>query len=304
MMVALLACLALGCKNSSEASTAPDPAALKAQKDLIAKRDALLAQREELQGKRDKLDVEIQKVAADGGDTKELAKSRAALDQQIEGSTREVIDTMSNKLDSVLASTSASTGDKAANLANREATTASREKDFAAREARIAAREKDMADREHALELRMKDTCVSAGPTIIQQVTAPPKDGTYGRKDVEAQIARAHAAMTKKGLVNGDLPGPAQTLESESTKAQSASEWSKAYGYATQLIAFVDAIKVDRPFVMAKYNRLNARVTSVKQDDATTAQLNEGMKDVLQKFGDGDFAGANRKLNALSVLVK
>ena len=66
-----------GCKNSSDAAT-PDPAALKAQKDLIAKRDALLAQREELQGKRDKLDVEIQKVTADGGDTKELAKGKAS----------------------------------------------------------------------------------------------------------------------------------------------------------------------------------------------------------------------------------
>ncbi len=299
----LLIALAAGCKNSSDAAT-PDPAALKAQKDLIAKRDALLAQREELKDKRDKLDVEIQKVTADGGDTKELAKSRAALDQQIEGSTREMIDTMSNKLDTVLASASASSGDKTAQIAAREATAANRERDFAAREARIAAREKDMADREHALELRMKDTCAGSGPTIIQQVTAPPKDGTYGRKDVEAQIARAHAAMAKKGLVNGDLPGPAQALEGDANKAQSASEWSRAYGYATQLIAFVDAIKLDRPFVMAKYNRLNARVTSVRQDDATTAQLNEGMKDVLQKFGDGDFAGANRKLNALSVLVK
>ena len=37
-------------------------------------------------------------------------------------------------------------------------------------------------------------------------------------------------------------------------------------------------------------------------DEATSQQLTEGMKDVLQKYGDGDFAAANRKLNQLWAL--
>lgn len=52
----------------------------------------------------------------------------------------------------------------------------------------------------------------------------------------------------------------------------------------------------------AKHGRLHARVKSGKLDEATSAALTEGMKEVLQKYGDGDFAAANRKLNQLWAL--
>src|SRR5688572_32217724 len=68
-------CIALaastGCKADSDASSAPDPAALKAQQELIARRDALLAQRKKLAGERDKLSEEIKQVEAKGGDRSE-----------------------------------------------------------------------------------------------------------------------------------------------------------------------------------------------------------------------------------------
>ena len=106
--------------------------------------------------------------------------------------------------------------------------------------------------------------------------------------------------MAKKGLLAGDLPGPSQGLEGESTMAMADGVWGKAYLAASQLAATVDAIKVDRSFIMGKYNRLQGRIGSTKVDDASI----EGMKDVMQKYGDGDFASANRKLNQLLASVK
>ena len=87
-------CLALvaspGCKSKGEATSAPDPAALKAQQELIARRDALLAQRQKLAGERDKVSAEIKEVEAKGGDTSELAKKKADLEQQLQGQDAEL----------------------------------------------------------------------------------------------------------------------------------------------------------------------------------------------------------------------
>ena len=109
--------------------------------------------------------------------------------------------------------------------------------------------------------------------------------------------------MQAKGILASDL-GAASGLESESTKAMAEGDWGRAYLAAAQLDQTVKAIKVDRPFIQAKYNRLHVRVSSGKQDEATTKQLTDGMTDVMQKFGDGDFAAANKKLNVLWSFVK
>ena len=135
---------------------------------------------------------------------------------------------------------------------------------------------------------------------IIQQVAAP-KGGNYTRKDVEPLIGRAKAAMSKKGIITGDL-GAMAALEVDATKAMSDSDWGKAYVAATQLVAYVDQLKIDRAFVSAKHGRLHNRVKSGKLDETTSAALTEGMREVLQKYGDGDFAAANRKLNQLWAL--
>src|SRR4030095_11160373 len=98
--------------------------------------------------------------------------------------------------------------------------------------------------------------------------------------------------------------GPAAGLEAESTKAMADNDWGKAYLAAAQLAATVDAIKIDRGFITAKYGRLNSKVSANKAlDEATRQQLTDGMKEVLQKYGDGDFSSANRKLNALYSVV-
>lgn len=287
-----------GCKGNSEANNAPDPAALKAQQELIARRDALLAQRQKLAGERDKLSEQIKQVEEKGGDTTELAKKKADLETQLQGQDAE-LDTIRTNVETTLAKIAAA-GDAAAGIAAREAGMGSREQRVAQREAAIAERERALAAREGQLAQREKETCGTAPPMIIQQVAAP-KGGNYTRKDIEPMIGRAKAAMQKKGILTGDL-GPAAALEADATKAMSDGDWGKAYVAAAQLLAVVDQIKIDRAFVSAKHNRLQNRVKSGKLDETTSAALTEGMKEVIQKYGDGDFAAANKKLNQLWAL--
>jgi hypothetical protein len=294
-------CLALavstGCKSKPEGN-APDPAALKAQQELIARRDALLAQRQKLAGERDKLDEEIKAVEAKGGDTTELAKKRADLDQQLQGQDAE-LDTIRTNVEASLAKIAAA-GDAAAGIASREASMGSREGRIAQREASVAERERALASREAQLAQREKETCGVAAPMIIQQV-APPKGRNYTRKDIEPLLSRARTTMARKGILAGDL-GPAASLESDATRAMADGDWGKAYLAATQLFGTVDQMKIDRNFISAKHGRLHARVKSGKLDEATTQALTEGMKEVLQKYGDGDFVAANKKLNQLWAL--
>lgn len=293
----LVVTAAAGCKGKSDASAAPDPAAVKAQQDLVARRDALLAEQEKLKGESSKLATEIEKVKASGGETTELEKKKADLDSQIKGQESE-LNTTSEKLTNI-----AGKLDAAAGIASREASMGTREKTVAGREAQIAERERTLAAREATLAQREKETCGASQPMIIQQVAPPKAGGNYTRKEVEPLLSRAKAGMAKKGLVSSDL-GAQAGLEGEVTKAIGESDWSKAFFAASQLVATVDSIKVDRPFISAKYARLNNRVVTAKVDEATQQQLTEGMKEVLQKYGDGDFGAANRRINQLWALVR
>ena len=188
---------------------------------------------------------------------------------------------------------------------------AQREARLAEREARVAEREKDVASRMQKVmdddakrAAVWKESCNTGGsPMIIQQVAAPTKGGTYSRKEVDALVSRAKTAMMKKGLLSADL-GAQAGLESEVTKALGESDWTRGFILASQLVQTVDAIQINRPFIGAKYQRLQNRVKGASLDEAAQAQLTEGMKDVLQKYGDGDFASANRKINDLYKYVR
>jgi len=284
------------CKSTSDASTAPDPAAVKAQQDLQRRRDALLEQRDRLEGERQKVVEQIQKVEASGGDTKALAKQRDDLTAQIDGQSAE-LGTMSDKITSL-----SSKLDVAAAIAIREDKMAQREAKLGSREASIGERERAIAAREAQLAQREKETC-SVSPLIIQQA-APKADGKYGKVDVQPLLARARATMLKKGVVVADLPGPAQGLEGESTRAMADGDWGKAYFAAAQLVATVDAVKIDRAFIQAKTARLSNLVKTTRVDDTTNQQLAGVLADVMQKYNDGNFAAANQRLNQLAALLK
>ena len=286
---------AIACKGG-DASTAPDPAAAKAQQDLLRRRDALLEQRQRLESERQKIVEQIQKTEASGGDTKDLTKQRDDLTAQIDGQSAELgqmsdkLSNLSNKLDS------------AAAIAMREDRIAQREDRVAKREDRLGEREKVLAAREEKLAQREKETCSAAPAMIIQ---APAKaDGKYGKADVQPLLARARATMSKKGILLADLPGPSQGLEGESTKAMAEGDWGKAYFAAAQLVATVDAVKVDRAFIQAKTARLSIQVKATKLEETANQQLAGVLSDVMQKYNDGNFGAANQRLNQLAAMLK
>ena len=287
-----LGAVLFGCKNKGDADAASDPAAVKAQQDLIARRDALLKTRQQLQSDRDKLESEIKNVQAKGGDTAELIKKRSDLDTQIETSTSDLINMVNSKLDAMK-----QTGDKSERVASREADVGSREKSLADREAKLIDREHEFVKLQGEAAQRWKETCTS-GPAMIIQQTAP-KGGNYTKKDVSDMIGKAKAAMGKKGLLTSDLPGPAQGLEAEAGKALNDNDMSKAYFAAAQLAGNVEAIQINRGFIQAKHARLSAMVK-----DSKDPQLSSILSDVMQKYNDGDFAGANKRLNQLAAMLK
>jgi len=296
VVICLGAGLAAGCKSKADADAAPDPAALKAQQDLLARRDKLLQTRQQLQTDRDKLQNDVKDIEAKGGDASAQKKQIADLENQLDNSTAAELSSVNTKLDALK-----QTGDRSANVAGREADIASRERALAEREARVADREKALVQRDSELAQRWKDTCTASPPVIIQAPT--PKDGNYTKKDVSDLVARAKAAMQHKGLLVGDLPGPAQQLESEAGKAINDNDMSKAYFAAAQLSSTVDSIQVNRAFIQAKIARLQEQIKSSKQDAAATQQLSSVLSDVIQKFGDGDFGAANRRLNQLAAML-
>ena len=106
--------------------------------------------------------------------------------------------------------------------------------------------------------------------------------------------------MSRKGIWVADLPAPAQGLEGESTRAMAEGDRGKAYFAAAQLVAMVDAVKIDRAFIQAKTARLSSQVKASKPDDATNQQLTG----VMQKYNDGTFAAANVRLNQLAAMLK
>lgn len=285
--------LVAGCKNKGDA---PDPAALKAQQELVARRDALMQQRSKLQDESSKLDAEIVKIRASGGDTKELETKKQEVDKQLQEQTTS-LDSTSTELSKI-----SSKLDAAAGIAQREADVARREADVARREREAMNRMTELVALESKNAEKWKEGCTTgAAPMIIQQV-APPKssDGKYSRKEVDTLVARAKSAMSKKGLISADLGG----LDGEVTKALSESDWTRAYILATQWAQTVEQIQINRAFISAKYQRLQNRVKGASVDESTQAALTEGMKEVLQKYGDGDHSAANRRINQLWAQLK
>lgn len=291
----LVVCLAAGCKNKSQDAdgAAPDPAALKAQQELIARRDKLLEARQKLQQDRDKIDAEIKDIQAKGGDASEQLKKREELDSQIETSTSDLIGMVNSKLDSL-------SKDKSAQIAGRESELASREKSVAEREARIAERERLLAQRDAESAARWKESCTTsmAAPVIIQQAT--PKGGNWTNKDVTALLQKARSAMNKKGLINSDLPGPAAGYESDATKAMNENDMSRAYIAAANLVGTIDSITVNRAFIQQKMGRIQTAVKGTKLDEASNKELQDILGDVMNAYNNGDFAAANRRLNQVS----
>ncbi len=290
---------ASACKNKGDAEAAPDPAAIKAQQELVARRDALLAQRDKLQGESTKLQEEIVQVKASGGDVTELERKKKDIDTQLEQQSSS-IDNTSSELDKI-----SSKLDAAGGIAAREARVAEREARVAEREKAAMNKMQQLMELESKNAEKWKDSCATGGgtTTVIQQIAPPKSGGNYTRKEVDSLVSKAKSGMNKKGLLASDL-GAQSALESEITKALQDSDWTRGYILASQLVQTIDGITVNRNFIKAKYDRLQARVKQAKPEASVSSQLEAGMGEVMQKYGDGDFGAANRKINQLYGLLR
>ncbi|HEY1558468.1 MAG TPA: hypothetical protein VGF94_26770 [Kofleriaceae bacterium] len=278
-------------KGGGDADASPDPAA---QEAVLARRDALLKARTQLQSTSAQLAKKIDEAKAQGSDTSDLEKQKAEIDSKLDSTTADALALLSSQTAALK-----QTGDKLGSLAAREAALDAREKSLNERSDALTQKAITLAQLDSELAKRWKDSCaMSSAPLIIQ--AAPTKGGTYSKSDVSALVAKAKSGMAKKGLITTDLPGPAQALESETSKALNDNDTSKAYFAAAQLAATVDSIQVNREFIRQKIARLQAQLKSSKVDESTQHELASILGDVMDKYSAGDFIAANRRLDQLA----
>lgn len=289
-----------GCSSKGDASNTPDPAALKAQQDLMARRDALTAQRKKLETRLDEIDTEIKDIKTTGGDPArldKLSKERAEVASKIETDTREE-SSLSNELGKVLT--------QSGDIASREAAMAERERRVAAREAAVAIRESRGGGGggvDEQLIARLESACKTQAPAAMI-ITAPAGGGKYTRAEADGALSRARKVMRAKGLIPGDLWAGA-SLESATTAAMGKNEWSAAVSTASELIRVANEFRITPEFVRTKMKRLDAAVKSKPQrDESVKKQIENGLGDVVNQFSSGNHNAANAKLNQLFGLVR
>jgi hypothetical protein len=300
LLLALVACKDKGKADSAEAATTAkegsDPAAAQAAKDLLAKRDSLMKSRQKLQEERDKLEAQRLEIIERGEDTTEIDKQLQAKETEV-AQLDSQHDEVETEMQSAMASVQAA-GEATALVAARESSVNNREERLGAREERIAAREAALAKREAALAEREKNTCsgMGGGTTII--TTVDPK-AKYTKRDVEKSLKAARDLMSKKGILRSDLPAQAAGLEKEATKAMADGDNGPAKFAAAQLFETVKAMNVDRGFIGAKMARLNKAVAKKTLDESKRKEVEELLVEATALYGDGNYAGANKKLNAI-----
>jgi hypothetical protein len=301
-LLLVFVCAAAGgaCKGNGEsAASAPDPAALKAQQDLMARRDALTAERKKLENRKGELQTEIKEISSTGGSggdsskIEALQKELADIDSKIQKSSND---------ESSLATELTKVASAAGDIATREAAVAARERAVAIREREVIDLQRESIASLTKAAAQFKESCSSNnGAPMIVQVPAP-KSGNYSRSESDGVYNKAKGVMRSKGLIPGDQWSGA-SLENETSAALAKQDWGTAFITAQQLLNYANQFKVDRGFVQAKIGRLNALVKSAKRDEQTQKSLTEGLGDVMTKFGDGNHIAANAKLNQLFGLV-
>jgi protein-disulfide isomerase len=294
-----------GKEKGGEAETSAavkDDTSAKAATDLLARRDALMKSRTQVKEEREHLEAERQKILDANGDTSEIDKKlEESKSQEDQLSTQETVLTDQMQAFLETAKDVTATGNAQQLVAARENGVATREKAMATREDRVAQREAQLAAREKELAEREKNTCGAGGggtTTIIHEV-ANPKGEKYNKRDVEPLLKKARETMSKKGILGPDLPAQAAGLEKEATKAMADGDYGPAHYAAQSLNATVEAMKIDRSFISAKIGRLSKKMSGKKLDDAKQKEVEDLFSDATSKYGDGDYVGANKKLNQI-----
>lgn len=291
-----------GCKDKD--ATKAQGATVAAKSDdsaLIARRDALLKSRQGLKEQAAALQAEREKIAQAGGDTAEVDKKVEELRSQEAALSSEESDILERLMEErkTLLAAAAGGADATAQVAVREQGMAGREKSVASREDRVAQREAQLAERERALALREKETCgAGAAPTTIIQ-TVDAKGSKYDKRDVEPMLKKARGVMGDRGILASDLPGNVRGLEKEATEAMADADYGRAYLAASQLFKTVSVLPIDKAFIQAKSSRISAAAKGKTLDAGVQKSVDDLFSDATSRFVDGDYKGANKKLNQI-----
>jgi chromosome segregation ATPase len=299
---ALSLALAAGCKDNAVAKS--DPSAVKAEQDLLARRDALLKSREKLDEERTKLQVKIDETRAAGGDTAELEGQLAKLSTENEAQQDQLLALLDDYKRELEALRSAGGGggggggDSSAQIAALTRELKSRDSQLADMEKKLVALAGTLTEIKGDIA-RNAENCQNGGGVIIASPKLE-KGAKYSKRDVEPLLTKARAAMSKKGILASDLPGGVAALEREATSAMADGDYGKAFLAASTLKDTIEGIRIDKAFVSAKIGRLNRQVKAQKLDDAKSKQVLEWFNEVGAEYNDGDFKSANKRLNQIA----
>ena len=294
-------------QKSPPAVTIPN-SIVEEEEDMFARRDAMLTTRQKIREERKQITERLRVARAEGSDTTELDKAAEALLQKEKRLMEEEVQ-LNRSLEALLKQRRtmmqalASSNDAPAQLAGREAALAGREREVAGREKDFAKREAALAKRESELAKRERETCgVSAPATIIQTVDV--KGSKYTKQDVEPLLQRARKKMSKKGILRSDLPAPAQELEQEATKAMRKGDYGRARFAASQLVATIGSIRINKGFIATKINRLNKTIRGKQLTPDAQKVVDRLFRSATANYGDGRFSKANRHLNKIYAAIR
>jgi uncharacterized protein (DUF3084 family) len=294
-----------------------DQALSATESELLSKRRALQRERKRVKDERTAIVEQIRQLPANSRaqqqaleqQYRELDSAESALvDQELALTGR--LDQMLKERSALLqrlATTTAVAKEAATSevaIARREQSMASRETELAKREGELAAREKELASRESAVLRLKREQCAAAPVTTTVIRTEPPPEGLrYTRADVEPNYRRALKTMTEKGLLPADLPGGGARLIDEIREKMEGGEYVKAKYAADQLNDLLKDVKVDRPFLSNKIQRLAGQIKQKSLDPAQRNEVDELFRDATNLYSDGKLAGANQRINKIYALL-
>ena len=302
-LLVLLAISITGCKDKASANADPKAteAAAKAEADLLARRDTLLQSRAKLEEQRTELQTKIEETKKAGGDTSDLESQLADLSTKQSANKDELVELLKSENDRLRDELKAAKGQSAGATS-----------EIAALSSQLQRRDAQIADMERKLggvagqlteiraEIQKQGEQCAGGTTILAAPSHAPSGSRYTKRDVEPLLKQARSRMQSKGILLADLPAPTQGLEKEATSAMADGEYGKAFLAASTFNQAVQEVKIDKGFVANKIARLNKQVKAKKLDNDKSKQVLELFNEVGEKYNDGDFSGANKRLNQIA----
>ena len=299
-----------GCKDKAAAPKA-DPAAVQAaaqaEADLLARRDSLLKNRDELGEKKAALEKQITDARSSGGDTAELESQLRELHSQQSANRDEMIQLLTQtneRLTTELAALRTSStgggggGASGAEMAQVVAQLQRRDAQLAEMEKRLATVVGALADIRGDIQ-KQAESCASSGGTTIVQAAPLPRGSKYSKSDIEKLLGKARASMQKRGILASDLPSQVSGLQKEATDSIGEGDFNAAYVAAKTLEQTVEAIRVDRGFIADKINRMSKRM----KGKTLSGEAEQAFKDATDAYTNGKFDAANRKLNIIAQMM-